>query len=145
MHRDFLSHTSLIFHEDFKGLVGFVTLANDAIPLNIVEIGRMALNYNCSIPSFPAVKICRLGVHQDLQGQKIGKRILDLVTGAIAGTNSITSTRFLVTDAIDQPRVVKFYEDYGFTRSIFFASKGVGETKRKGTPTVKMIRDIYGD
>ncbi|ELX07979.1 hypothetical protein Jab_2c00200 [Janthinobacterium sp. HH01] len=42
MHRDYLSRTSLLFHEAFDGLVGYVTLANVSIPLTVVEISHMA-------------------------------------------------------------------------------------------------------
>lgn len=143
MHRDYLSRTSLLFHEAFDGLVGYVTLANDSIPLTVVEISHMALNYNCTLPTFPAVKICRLAVNARLQNQQIGRRILDLVTGAIV--DSATAARFLITDALDQPRVVKFYEDYGFTRSIWAADKHGKDRKHKGVATVKMIKDIYGE
>lgn len=145
MHRDFLSRTSLLFHEDFDGLVGYVTLTNDSIPLNIAEIGHMALNYNCSLPSFPAVKVCRLGVHSHLQGQNIGARILDLATGAIVGAESITATRFLIADAINDERVVRFYERYGFTKSIWAEHQHGKDAKRKGVSTIKMIKDIYGN
>ncbi|MES2160944.1 MAG: hypothetical protein V4476_07310 [Pseudomonadota bacterium] len=145
MHRDYLSRTSLLFHETFNGLVGYVTLANDSIPLTVVEISHMALNYNCTLPTFPAVKICRLGVNAQLQNQQIGRRILDLVTGAIVDSDRITSARFLITDAIDEARVVKFYENYGFTRSIWAADKHGKDRNHKGVATVKMIKDIYGE
>lgn len=73
-----LSTTSVIFHEDFVGLVGYITLANDAIKLVPTEINHLGLNCESQISTFPAVKICRLAIHKDLRGNGIGSRILDL-------------------------------------------------------------------
>ncbi|QLQ02291.1 MAG: hypothetical protein HZY77_04955 [Thiobacillus sp.] len=56
LHSDHLGHTSLLFHEDFASVVGYITLSNDAIPLKTSEIGDLGLAYEIELPAFPAVK-----------------------------------------------------------------------------------------
>lgn len=61
---DHLRHTSLLFHENFDGVAGYITLANDAIPLKLSEVGELGLAYKVDLTSYPAVKIGRLAVHK---------------------------------------------------------------------------------
>jgi ribosomal protein S18 acetylase RimI-like enzyme len=139
LHQDHLNRTSLLFHEDFEGLAGFVTLTNDSIPLTTYEIGELGLNYECPVTSFPSIKICRLGVHADLQRQGIGERIIQLVMGGILATSNLTTARFLITDAINDQKVIDFYQKQGFVES-YWAKVKRGNSN---TATIKMLRDIY--
>lgn len=144
LHSDHLGHTSLLFHEDFASVVGYITLSNDAIPLKTSEIGDLGLAYEIELPAFPAVKIGRLAVHQSLQRQGIGKLILDLAIGELAGIQSITTGRMLITDAINQTKVISFYQKHGFMESYWAADRIKNHGgKMKERSTIKMIRDIY--
>ena len=138
-----LSQTSVIFHEDFAGLVGYVTLTNDAIALDISEVGHLGMNCIVSIPTYPAIKICKLAVHEDLHGIGVGNRILDLVIGEIVGGKGVAACRILITDAVNEPKVIEFYGDYGFLPSVW--AKARAGQRKGGTAhlTIKMIRDIY--
>ncbi|SFX63560.1 Acetyltransferase (GNAT) family protein [Janthinobacterium lividum] len=142
-YEEHLSSTSVIFHEDFPGLVGYVTLTNDAIRLDIAEVNHLGLSCHVELTSFPAVKICRIAVHKELHGNKIGNRILDLVIGEIVGATGISAARIIITDAINEPKVIEFYSKYGFLESIW--SQGQVAQQKRGTVqvTIKMIRDLY--
>lgn len=142
-HSDHLSHTSLLFHEDFDGLVGYITLTNDAIPLKTSEVGDLGLAYKIKLSHFPAIKICRLAIHKDLQCQRIGARMLYLAIGEIVGTSAVTTARLLITDAVNDPRVLKFYESHGFLESFWAVDQHKNHSRGTERATIKMIRDIY--
>ena len=145
-HSSHIGYTNVLFHSDFPGMVGYVTMANDSIKLRGVEISELGLNLaDIELPSYPAVKIGRLAVHKDLKRQGIGKRIMDLALGQITGNTSIAAARILITDAVNDPNVLQFYASLKFEESIWAA-----EDHRKGShgrakerATIKMIRDIY--
>ena len=138
-----LSETSVIFHEDFPGLVGYITLTNDAIHLDQTEINHLGLNCTAEMRTFPAVKICRIAVHKELQGNGIGARILDLTIGEIVGAKGISAARMLITDAVNEAKVIDYYTKYGFVESLW--AKGQVKQQKRGTVqlTIKMIRDLY--
>lgn len=143
LHIDHLNHTSLLFHNDFGGLAGYIAMGNDSIPLNISEVGELGLSYNIELTSYPAVKIGRLAVHQDLQGQKIGRKILDLAIGQLIGVQTVTAARLMITDAINDSKVVAFYLQCGFEKSLWADNQAKHHTRGKQRTTIKMIRDIY--
>lgn len=143
LHTDHLGHTSVLFHEDFDGLVGYVTLSNDAIPLKTSEIGGLGLAYEVQLSAFPAIKIGRMAVHKDLQSNGIGQRMLDLATGEIVGTPGVTTARLLITDAVNDPRVISFYTKCGFMESYWAIDQAKNHGKGMERATIKMIRDIY--
>lgn len=142
-HVDRLGHTGLLFHGDFDGLVGYITTSADAIPLKASEVGELGLTYDIELSSFPALKIGRLAVHKDLQRQHIGQRILDLTIGEIVGAKQITAARILITDAINDERVIRFYRKYGFEESYWARDIAKNHGGKRGQGAIKMIRDIY--
>jgi len=143
-----LGYTSVLFHEDFAGLVGYITLANDAIKLQGIEITDLALNLppEQNLTAFPAIKIGRLAVHQELKRQGIGRRLLDLALGGVMGGSTLSAARILVADAINTEEVLAFYKGLKFEESkvgnedYSKASRGKRHLPRL---TIKMIRDIY--
>lgn len=143
LHSDHLSHTSVFFHEDFGGLVGYITLSNDSIPLKTSEVGELGLAYQTDLQSFPAVKIGRLAVHCDLQCQGLGARLLNLAIGEVIGAQTVSASRLIITDAVNDARVIGFYEQQGFLESFWAADQARNRGKGKDRATIKMIRDIY--
>lgn len=152
-HADHLSQSSLIFHDQFEGLVGYITMANDCVPLTPFETGELGLRNLYDLRYFPAVKICRLAVHQELKRQGIGRFIIELAIGQIIGSQTPSAARLLITDAVNEPEVLAFYKGMGFFDSGWAdeqAKKAQQQQKGgKGSPpgqraTVKMLRDLYG-
>lgn len=143
LHLDHLSHTSVFFHEDFGGLVGYITLSNDSLPLKTSEVGELGLAYQTDLTSFPAVKIGRLAIHCDLQCQGLGARLLNLAIGEVIGAQTVAASRLIITDAVNEARVIKFYEQQGFLESFWATDQARNHGRGKERATIKMIRDIY--
>ena len=137
MHAVRLGFTSVVFHEDVEGPVGYFTLASDSIPLTDSEQFDHDVK-EWTLKSFPAVKIGRLAVRQDLHSQGVGAYIVNtLILGTVV-EGQFSAARLLVLDADNEARVVKFYETLGFERSLWAEKSASG----KATQTVKMHRDI---
>jgi GNAT superfamily N-acetyltransferase len=62
-------------------------------------------------PSYPAMKIGRLGIHHEYQKQGLGSQILDYIK-ILFVTNNRTGCRFITVDAYKQS--LEFYERNGF-------------------------------
>lgn len=149
LHDDHLSTTSLIFHEDFEGVVGYITLANDCVQLTTFEEGELGLRDQYLLRTFPAVKVCRLAVHHQLQRQGIGERTMELAIGQVIEGQKVSAARLMVTDAVNEAPVLHFYKKLGFFDSGWATSeadKKQGQQAKKGPvqrETIKMLRDIY--
>jgi hypothetical protein len=63
------------------------------------------------LKSYPAVKLCRLGVDVGVKGQNIGTTILNIIKSMFVIENK-TGCRFLTVDAY--LNAVPFYEKNGF-------------------------------
>lgn len=128
-HDDHLGTTSLLFHEAFDGVVGYITLANDCVQLTTFEEGELGLRDQYQLRTFPAVKICRLAVNSALQRQGIGELIIDLAVGHIIESQKFCAARLLVTDALNEPAVLQFYKKLGF----FDSGWADNEAKRRAS------------
>jgi GNAT superfamily N-acetyltransferase len=145
-HRDRLGLTSVVFHRDLAGrVIGYFTLANDALPLTTSEQGELGLHDTIELKAYPAVKLGRLAVAADLQGQGVGQQVMDLVHGEILDSASLSAARLVILDADNEPRVVQFYRKLGYQDSLWAeaqAKKAAGTKAFAPPATVKMIRDI---
>lgn len=98
--------------------VAMYSLSNDRI--DVSEMGqaknrilRPIHHTKRKYKSFPAVKIGRLGVRRDLQGQDLGTDIMDFLKAFFLIRNK-TGCRYLTVDAY--PNVEGFYVKTGFQR-----------------------------
>jgi GNAT superfamily N-acetyltransferase len=142
-HRARLGLTTVAFHRDVAGVVGYFTLANDALPLTTSEQGE--LNVDVVLKAYPAVKLGRLAVASHLQGQGIGEQLMAFIHGEILDSDSLSAARLVIVDADSDSRVVAFYRKSGYQESLWAESQAKSHRPGKpGTPsaTVKMIRDI---
>lgn len=146
LHTHRLGFTSVVFHQDFDGPVGYFTLQNDGVPLEASE--KMELGYAdyISLPAFPAVKIGRLAVHEMLQGQGVGSHIIALIIGEILDLSTFSAARLLVVDADNDECVLNFYRGLGFERSLWAQNQLQKHAKKNvRPPTIKLLRDVlYG-
>lgn len=142
-HKARLGLTSVVFHEDFKGPVGFFTLANDAIPLEESERFDLGIDEVVMVSAIPAVKIGRLAVHQDLQGNGVGAFLINLIIGDALNSVTLSTGRLLVVDADNDERVLSFYQKSGFVESLWAKNRARNNTpKAKRGAAIKMHRDI---
>jgi ribosomal protein S18 acetylase RimI-like enzyme len=138
-----LGFTSVVFHGDYKGAVGYFTLCNDAIPLSSGEMFEMNIDeHEVALKSFPAVKIGRLAVASELQSHGVGASIMKLLLGEVLDSGTLSTARILVVDADNQTRVISFYEKQGFERSAWAEKQALNHKDKGGRRAVKMLRDI---
>lgn len=102
-------------------ILGLVTLANDSVKAqNITTSARNRLQRSVTNAkrgiNFPAVLIGRLGVASAYQGKgmNIGSQIIDYVKDWFRSSDNKTGCRFIVVDAYNNERTLRFYERNGF-------------------------------
>lgn len=98
-------------------LVAFFTVSNDSIKTTFIP--KKAVNkIERTIPgrkhlhTYPAVLIGRLGVSKKYQGKNyfIGQQIINYIKIWFTEEDNKTGCRFLVVDAYNKDKVLKFYE-----------------------------------
>lgn len=138
-----LGFTSVVFHGDHEGAVGYFTLCNDAVPLSSGEMFDMNIDeHEIKLKAFPAVKIGRLAVASTLQSQGVGAAIMKLLLGEVLDSSMLSTARVLVVDADNKPRVISFYEKQGFERSSWAEKAAQNHKEKGGRAAIKMLRDI---
>lgn len=102
-------------------ILGLVTLANDSVKAKLMansarnRLQRGITNAKRGI-SYPAVLIGRLGVSAQYRGKgfNIGTQILDFLKGWFRTNDNKTGCRFMVVDAYNNEKTLRFYEKNGF-------------------------------
>ena len=131
---DFFSNDAFYYDEELIGktyawvsasdtrlILGLVTLSNDSIKAKNIpsqarnRLQRTVTNLKRGL-NFPAVLIGRLGVSSCCQGKgmKIGSQILDYLKDWFRSSDNKTGCRFLVVDAYNNERTLRFYRNNGF-------------------------------
>jgi len=121
--------------------VALIDLCNDSIRRErfkkVSDFKKVSSEKN--YPSYPAVKITRLGVHYEFQHNNIGSFLLNM-TKQFFITDNRTGCRFLTVDAYNRDNILKFYtkNDFQFfydkdknrqTRAMFFDLKRLNLNK----------------
>lgn len=145
LHRSRLGLTSVVFHEDEPGrAIAYFTLSNDGLPLATSEQFELGVD-KYALSSFPAVKLGRLAVVEDLQGAGVGEQVMELVHGEVLDSQSLSAARLVIVDADNDPRVLRFYEKLGYANSQWAQQQAQNHRpgRRNGPPgAVKMLRDV---
>ncbi len=105
--------------EDASKAYAYCSLANDKVAItdfkDKAEFNRFRKKRGFPnekrLKSYPAVKLCRLGVEKTVKGQQIGTTILNYIKSMFVIENK-TGCRFLTVDAYLD--AVPFYEKNGF-------------------------------
>lgn len=103
-----------VVEDDTTGkMLAYFSLANDKVSLsefdNKTEFNRFRKHRFVNekrLKSYPAAKICRLGVSESAKGMHIGTYLLDFIKGYFVSDNK-TGCRFLTVDAYSA--AVPFY------------------------------------
>lgn len=137
-----LAVTYIFEEKSTKQIAAFFSLANDKVSLsdfeNKTEFNRfrkVRFVNEKRLKSYPAAKLCRLGVDESLKGCRIGTVLLDFIKSFFVIDNK-TGCRFLTVDAYSD--AVPFYLKNGFvplheedknddTRLLYFDLKDVSE------------------
>lgn len=115
LYRDALIAVTYVYeHRETGEIIGYFSLANDRVSITDFEsktefnrFRKHRFTNEKRIRSYPAVKVCRLGVSQSVKGQGTGSVLLDFIKSYFVVDNK-TGCRFITVDAyID---AVPFYE-----------------------------------
>jgi GNAT superfamily N-acetyltransferase len=99
---------------EFKGLLAaLISFRNDSLELTLRKRRKLLPNPKEVYSTLPAVKIARMGVIKDFQGNGIGSRLLNLCKKLFL-TENRTGCRLLTVDAYNKNAVIKFYQKNGF-------------------------------
>jgi len=112
-------------------IVAFFSLSNDAIqseqtPRSAFKRLLKLVPYEKRLRSMPAVKIGRLATSSEVQSNGIGTHILNFIKISLTDNNK-TGCRFIVVDAYNNPRTIRFYEKNNFQ---FMSTNDVKEKTR---------------
>ena len=95
------------------------TISNDSI--RIYDLPRSRKDYMKSITHhekplkrYPGVLLGRLGVGNEFARRGIGSEVLDFIKGWFYSSNNKTGCRFVIVDAVNEPKVLAFYQKNGF-------------------------------
>ncbi|WP_022654824.1 GNAT family N-acetyltransferase [Aquaspirillum serpens] len=140
--RDYDEHgitsTVVVFVPGRKTPAGYFSLSADSVRLTEFEELELGLPFDAPISYYPAVKLTKLATASDLQSRGIGEAIVNLICGLVI--EAPFAVRVLTVDAVNQPKVIAFYQKMGFVESL--ADRR--EKKDQRTPaTVLMVKDLY--
>jgi GNAT superfamily N-acetyltransferase len=106
--------------EDEDETVAYFSVLNDSIREKDTTkshykkiLGLMPYALRIRYKSHPAVKVGRFAVNKKYQSQGIGTEIMDYIKGYFLDNNK-TGCRFIIVDALNNNRTIKFYKDNGF-------------------------------
>ena len=109
-----LAVTYVFEHKATGKIIGYFSLANDRISIddfdNNTKFNRFRRHRFVNekrIKSYPAVKICRLGIDNDFKGYGVGSMLIDFIKSYYKKGNN-AGCRFLTVDAYLD--AVSFYE-----------------------------------
>lgn len=118
-----LAMTYVLNNKNTGRTVAYFSVANDRISIkdfpSNTDFNRFRKHRFVNekrLKSYPAIKICRLGIDKSVQGKQIGTFLLDFV-GTLFITDNKSGCRFLIVDAYAQ--AIPFYlkNDFAFLSS----------------------------
>lgn len=100
-------------------IVCIFTVSNDSLRVDLLPSSRKN-KINKNIPhvkhsrSYPAVLLGRLGVNTEFANQGIGRELIRFIMSWFVNKNNKTGCRYMIVDAYNQEKVIKFYLKCGF-------------------------------
>lgn len=110
--KELLAVSYVLEHKETKKVVGYFSLANDRISIsdfpnnNLFNRFRKRFVNKKRITSYPAAKLCRLGIDVTAKGESLGSFLIDFIKSFFRFDNK-TGCRFLTVDAYSN--AVPFY------------------------------------
>lgn len=133
-----LTSTVLVFTEGVSAPIAYFSLSADTVHLSGGERTDLGLPFDAPISFYPAVKLTKLAVAQDMQSLGLGEYLVDLICGI--ASDAPFAVRLLTVDAVNQDKVLRFYQRVGFIESL---SETKQRQAQKSRETVLMFKDLY--
>lgn len=171
---DFFNNEALIYKESLMGktycflkkqsvnvnqnseykftILAAFTVANDSLKISDLPNNRkkkMTGKTHKHLKRYPGVLIGRLGVNKEFCGKGIGSAVLSYVKDWFSEPENKTGCRYVIVDALNSEKVLKFYLDNEF-KFLFSSEKQEAEyenieMKDRGTPKTRlMYYDLLG-
>jgi GNAT superfamily N-acetyltransferase len=140
-----------LLDKDPSQIICAFTVSNDSI--RVYDLPRSRRDYMKSLTHhekplrrYPGVLIGRLGVNKDYTGRGIGSEALSFIKYWFLSSSNKTGCRFIIVDAVNEEKVIKFYNKNGFiplftTEEQEFLYTG----GKKGSPILLNTRLMYYD
>ena len=113
-----LAKTYILQDKTTQKTIAYFSIANDRISIddfpNNTEFNRFRKNKFVNekrMKSYPAIKICRLGIDKSMQGKQIGTFLIDFIETLFVVNNN-SGCRFISVDAYNQ--AIPFYQKNDF-------------------------------
>ena len=125
--------TYLLFDKGNKKLAGYFSIAISVLYANevkekiLLEIGDLQTRRD-----IPCLLIGQIAKSDDYKDVKLGNFLMEHAIKKLEIVNKIIGGRFILLDAINNKKIIKFYESFGF-----FA------IERSNRDSIKMIRPFY--
>lgn len=106
-------------NSDSPEMVCAFSLSNTALRTAPLP-NRKRNRFNRDIPNskrrsqYPAILIGQLCVFDDFAHKDIGKELMDLIKTIAINPENSCAARYLVVDAVNNPKVISYYRDNGF-------------------------------
>lgn len=120
--KEHLAHLLAVTYvlEDDNETIAYYSVLNDSIREKDTTnsrykkiLGLIPYALRIKYKSHPAVKVGRFAVNKKYQSQGIGSELMDYIKGNFLDNNK-TGCRFIVIDALNNDRTVKFYKENKF-------------------------------
>jgi predicted N-acetyltransferase YhbS len=113
LHQENLARTFVLVEKNGTRVLAYITTL--CTQVSVQQFDASALVDGFRYKDFPAIKLARLAVDTELQGQGVGGQLVDFVIGlAVEHVMPHTGCRFLIVDA--KATSVLFYERKGFSK-----------------------------
>lgn len=132
LHQENLARTFVLVEANGTRVLAYVTTL--CTQVSVEQFDTSALVDGFRYKDFPAIKLARLAVDAELQGQGVGGQLVDFVIGlAVEHVMPHTGCRFLIVDA--KASSVSFYERKGFSK--------IGQTADGDQVLTPMFIDLH--
>ncbi len=126
-----LSITYILVNKHNNKVIAFFSVANDRISIqdfpSDTDFNRFRKHKFVNdkrLKSYPAIKICRLGIDKSVQGHQIGTFLIDFIATLFV-TDNKSGCRFMTVDAYSQ--AIPFYIKNDFA---FLSTEDEGQSTR---------------
>ncbi len=128
------ARTYLLIENNTYKIAGYFSIAINVLYAEeiskelLLEIGNLN-----SPKDIPCLLIGQIAKSDDFKDIKLGNYLMDLSIEKLEQTNQIIGGRFILLDAINNKKIIKFYEEFGFFKIEDYFNK----------ESIKMIKPFY--
>lgn len=129
------ARTYLLLERKNKKLAGYFSIAISVLYANEIDENILLEIGDLPTPKdIPCLLIGQIAKSDEFKTVKLGEILMEYAIEQLEITNKIVGGRFILLDAINNEKIIKFYRDFGF-----FEIEKVDDNK----PSIKMIRPFY--